>query len=97
MPTTDNAVLNRSDTLLGVCQAIGQDFGVKPLWLRLGFAGLLFWNLAAAIGIYLALGVAVLASRMLFPSHRAQDIVPVGSAAPIGDNDDAGRELARAA
>ena len=33
----------RNDTILGVCEAIGQDFGFNPLWLRLAFIAPLFF------------------------------------------------------
>ena len=34
--TTQTPLPLRNDTILGVCEAIGQDFGFNPLWLRLG-------------------------------------------------------------
>ena len=33
----------RNDTILGVCEAIGQDFGFNPLWLRLAFIAPIFF------------------------------------------------------
>ena len=33
----------RNDTILGVCEAIGRDFGFQPLWLRLAFIVPLFF------------------------------------------------------
>ena len=59
----------RNDTLLGVCEAIGQDFGINAVWLRLAFIGPLFFQPALTIGIYLALGVVVAASRYFFPRN----------------------------
>ena len=38
----------RNDTILGVCEAIGQDFGFNPTWLRIAFCLPVFWNPAAA-------------------------------------------------
>jgi phage shock protein PspC (stress-responsive transcriptional regulator) len=61
----------RDDTVLGVCQALGEDFGVSPVWLRVVAATLLLWNPQAVIAGYLVLGVVVLASRLLFPRPRA--------------------------
>ena len=57
----------RSDTILGVCEAVGQDFGFNPLYLRLVFAGLFYFNPLMVIGIYLALGAGVSLARWLYP------------------------------
>jgi phage shock protein C len=60
----------RNDTILGVCEAIGQDFGINPTWLRVAFCAPVFWNPAAVIGAYLALGLVVAATRYAFPDRR---------------------------
>jgi phage shock protein PspC (stress-responsive transcriptional regulator) len=60
----------RDDTVLGVCQALGEDFGISPVWLRVLAATLLLWNPQAVIAGYFAAGVVVLASRLLFPRPR---------------------------
>ena len=57
----------RNDTLLGVCEAIGQDFGFNPLWLRLAFIGPLFFQPVLTISVYFGLGVLVAATRYFFP------------------------------
>jgi phage shock protein C len=55
------------DNLFGVCNALGEDFGFNPLWLRLALAvTFLFAPVAIAIG-YFAMGGAVLAARWMFP------------------------------
>jgi phage shock protein PspC (stress-responsive transcriptional regulator) len=82
----------RNDTLLGVCEAIGQDFGINAVWLRLAFIAPLFFQPALTIGIYLALGLVVAASRYLFPravSHEAPVLVADNPPAPA---DTAGAE-----
>jgi len=61
------SVLARDDTFFGVCQALGEDFRFNPLFLRLAFAGLLFWNPLAAIGAYAAAGLVVGVSRWFVP------------------------------
>ncbi len=33
----------RNDTILGVCEALGQDFGFNPTWLRLAFIAPIFF------------------------------------------------------
>lgn len=66
----------RSDTLLGVCEALGEDLGFNPLWLRIALSSGVLWNPVAIVGIYLGLGLLVLISRMLFPSaveHVAEE------------------------
>lgn len=63
----DNLFL-RGDTILGACEAVGRDFGFNPNWLRVLFAGAFYWNPAIVIGSYLALGLLVALSRLLFPA-----------------------------
>ena len=61
----------RGDTLLGVCEAIGQDTGINPTWLRVVFATLLLWNAEFVVISYLALGVVVAVTRWAFPDRKA--------------------------
>lgn len=70
----------RSHTILGVCEAIGEDFGFNPIFLRIPFAASVLWSPTYAIVAYLALGVIVLASRLLFP--KAQQATEQAVAAP---------------
>ena len=58
----------RDDTLLGVCHAIGEDFGFNPTYLRVVLAVLLLWNPVVVLGFYVAAGVLVLISRWLSPN-----------------------------
>ena len=60
----------RNDTILGVCEAIGQDFGFNANWLRIPLAGGVLISPLASFGIYVALGIAVLASRLIAPAPR---------------------------
>lgn len=62
----------RSDTFLGVCEAIGNDLGFNPNWLRIPFAALILWNPAVVVGVYLGLGCVVAAARWLFPAEPGQ-------------------------
>jgi phage shock protein PspC (stress-responsive transcriptional regulator) len=64
----------RSHTILGVCEAIGEDFGFNPVLLRIPFAASVLWSPTWAIGAYFALGVVVLLSRLLFPKARASSV-----------------------
>jgi phage shock protein PspC (stress-responsive transcriptional regulator) len=60
----------RGDTFLGVCEAIGQDFGFNPNWLRVAFAPVIMVSPATAIGAYLAIGSVVAVTRLLFPNQK---------------------------
>jgi phage shock protein PspC (stress-responsive transcriptional regulator) len=60
----------RNDTILGVCEAIGRDFGFNPLWLRLAFIAPLFFAPTAAIAAYLGLGVVVGLTNWFAPDRQ---------------------------
>ena len=62
-------LINRPDTLFGVCEAIGQDFGFNPLYLRVALAVSLLWNPVAIFALYGALGIAVMVSRLIAPNR----------------------------
>ncbi len=83
----------RAHTILGVCEAIGEDFGFNPVFLRIPLAVCVIWSPLAAFGTYFALGGVVLVSRLLFP--RPKDEAAVSSASRVPANEQ--RELARAA
>ena len=68
--TANETLFNRPDTLFGVCEGIGREFGIHPNILRLAFAVPMIWNPVAVIGTYLGLGVALYASRKLAPARR---------------------------
>ena len=81
-PTTTNLIL-RNDTILGVCEAIGQDFGFNPNFLRIPLAGAVLISPVAAFGIYFALGFAVLLSRLIAPAPRQIAAAPQSAAQPV--------------
>ena len=60
----------RSHTILGVCEAIGEDFGFNPTFLRVILAATVLYSPLIAIGSYFALGAVVLVSRLLFPNAK---------------------------
>jgi len=69
----------RADTFLGVCEAIGQDLGINPNWLRIAFAPFIMLNPVLTIAVYLGLGAVVALSRWFFPAgHKAQPAVADG-------------------
>lgn len=99
MQDNQKAVFWRHDTFLGVCEAIGQDFGFNPNWLRVAFALGLLPSPTITLGIYLGLGVLVAVSRFTFPADRMA-VVEASAApasAPAADNDAASVELSAAA
>ena len=62
-------LLLRNDTILGVCEALGQDFGFNPNWLRIAFCAPIYWNPALVVSVYLGLGVLVAVTRIAFPDR----------------------------
>lgn len=65
----------RNDTILGVCEAIGQDFGFNPLWLRLAFIAPLFFQPVYTVSGYFLLGALMAATRYFYPRVTSQDLV----------------------
>jgi phage shock protein C len=84
----------RSHTILGVCEAIGEDFGFNPVFLRIPLAASVVISPMWAFITYFALGAAVLASRLLFPKAKIVDAVVV-TEQPSAANEQI--ELAKAA
>ena len=72
------SLLTRSDTLFGVCQGLGEDIGISPLFFRLAFTVLLFFQPAAALCTYAGAGVLVFLARLLAPAPR-----PVAEPHPV--------------
>jgi len=60
----------RSHTILGACEAVGEDFGFNPVLLRIPFAAMVLYSPVWAIGGYFALAGVVLVSRFLFPKAK---------------------------
>lgn len=68
--SVSQSLIMRDDTFLGVCEALGQDFGVHSNWFRAAFGMSLLWNPVVSISAYFGVGLIVLASRLLFPHRR---------------------------
>jgi phage shock protein C len=99
IPQSSNVFL-RDDTFFGVCQALGDDFGFNPLWLRLAFGVGLLWSPIAVLGAYAALGLVVLVSRLVIREPRAAVATASADAratAPVAANSAAAEPLAVAA
>ena len=95
-----NNPLFRPDTLLGVCQALGDDLGINPLWLRVPLASAILFTPIGAVGTYLFLGLLVLVSRLVFPPKLVAAEAPAAQPAPVAHQEVAAqdtRELAEAA
>jgi phage shock protein PspC (stress-responsive transcriptional regulator) len=76
MTTHTKPLSTPKDNLLGICNALGEDFSFNPLWLRLALgAAFVIQPLGVVVG-YLALGLVVLASRLAFPNARTSPQAP---------------------
>ena len=84
----------RSHTILGVCEAIGEDFGFNPTLLRVPFAASVLYNPLYAVIAYFAVGAVVLGSRLLFPKAKTEATVEDAVNASAANEQ---RELAKAA
>ncbi len=67
----------RSHTILGVCEAIGEDFGFNPTYLRVILAAMVLYSPMIAFGSYFALGAVVLVSRLVFPNAKQSSTAAV--------------------
>lgn len=85
----------RSHTILGVCEAIGEDFGFNPIFLRVPFAATVLISPLWSVVAYFVLGGIVLASRMLAPKPQVT-AAEAASAEPAAQSNDS-QEFAKAA
>ena len=90
-------LFRRRDTFFGICEAVGQDFGFNPLYLRLAFIAPLFFFPAQTFAAYFALGLVVLASRLIFPAKTAAAQQTLNAAKPAAPTAEKAGELALAA
>src|SRR5687767_9376299 len=76
----------RSHTILGVCEAIGEDFGFNPIFLRVPLGATVVFSPTMAIAGYFALGLIVLVSRLLFPKPKkvmTAEVTAIEAPAPV--------------
>src|SRR5690242_7078992 len=64
----------RSHTILGVCEAVGEEFGFNPVYLRIPFAASVIYSPMMALAAYLLLGLGVLVARMLSRDVHATEV-----------------------
>lgn len=91
MTANQPGLLRRPHTILGVCEAIGEDFGFNPLYLRIAFAAGLFFNTFLVIALYFALGGVVALSRWFAPVPAGERPMKVSA---TSDNDEAELKIA---
>lgn len=70
MQTSQPSVFARDHTILGVCEALGEDFGFNPLFLRVPLAVCLLLNPSAVVATYAGLGILVAFARLVAPNPR---------------------------
>lgn len=88
----DQHLFLRGDTILGVCEAIGRDFGFHPNWLRVALAVGIFFAPLAVIAGYVALSVPIAIARWAFPTRSSaatveQDVAAANTAAETVDEE----------
>ncbi len=70
MQTAQPSVFARDHTFFGVCEALGEDLGFNPVFLRIAFAIGLFLNPLAVLALYAGLGLLVAFTRFVAPNPR---------------------------
>jgi phage shock protein C len=80
---------NRPDTFFGVCEAIGQDFGINANIIRVAFGVGVLVNPFAVVAVYALLAVAVAVSRIAVPALAKVSSGTVSAAEAVNDTDDA--------
>lgn len=91
-------LFRRRDTFFGICEAVGQDFGFNPLYLRLAFIAPLFFFPVQTFAAYFALGGIVLMSRLLFPNQAVvREALVLTAAEPAAAREEKTEEFALAA
>jgi phage shock protein C len=86
------SLLFRDDTVLGVCEALGQDFGFNPFFLRAALAASLLWNPVVIVSGYVAAAIVIGLVRIAFPDSRTADVAKTAPA-PTAETVEAHREL----
>ena len=71
MDRTQPNLFTRDDTMFGVCEALGQDFGINANYFRVAFATGLLFNAGAVLAAYLVIGLVVAGARWMSPSRSA--------------------------
>jgi phage shock protein PspC (stress-responsive transcriptional regulator) len=97
MTTQTTALATPKDNLLGICNAVGEDFGFNPLWLRLALGAAFVIQPIGVVIAYLALGLVVLVSRLAFPNARKSAEAPTVIVPSIVEAQNDAQRFAKAA
>lgn len=84
MQTSQISVFARDHTLLGICEALGEDLGFNPVFLRIALSVGLFFSPLGALAVYAGLGLLVAFTRFVSPNPR-QVAVAEADAGPIAE------------
>ena len=76
MTTTKTPVFERQAAIFGVCEALGEDFGISANWFRVALAPLMILSPLWTVVGYFLVGLLVMVTRLLWP-----DVVEI--AAPV--------------
>lgn len=80
MQTSQPSVFARDHTILGICEALGEDFGFNPVFLRVPLAVCLLLNPWAVVATYAGLGMLVAFTRLVAPNpRRPAEATPVAA------------------
>lgn len=66
----------RNDTIFGVCEALGEDFGFNAQYLRIALILPIFWLPLEMVALYFGLGLFVLVSRLVAPAAKPAAEIP---------------------
>jgi phage shock protein PspC (stress-responsive transcriptional regulator) len=97
MQSSPIPVFARDHTLLGICEALGEDLGFNPLFLRVPLAVCLLLNPWAVVAAYAALGVLVAFTRLVAPNPRRAAVSEATAAPAEARRAEAEAEMALAA
>lgn len=81
MQTSQPSVFARDHTILGICEALGEDLGFNPLFLRVPLAVCLLLNPWAVAATYAGLGLLVAFTRLVSPNPRQAAVAEAAPAA----------------
>lgn len=85
IPAAQPSLIRRQHTVLGVCEGIGEDLGFNPVYLRILFAGGVYFAPLLVIGTYFFLGAALALARWAYPVPAASPVQPSQSTGSAND------------
>jgi phage shock protein PspC (stress-responsive transcriptional regulator) len=97
MQTSLIPVYARDHTLLGICEALGEDLGFNPVFLRVPLAVCLLLNPWAVVATYAGLGILVAFTRLVAPNPRQAAAIEAEAAPAEAERAEAEPDMALAA